>query len=948
VVCLYYLLLTGSEGMEFFKKFFKHWHELEDGELAVKCPFPHTDENGNAYYEEVPSAHINTYKSVFHCKVCSKGLSEAAFLSEMQGISYKDSLALLKGLTSDNATWIKEREAFLNNAEAQELWTSLGFDLNMAQLLQIGREKEGISFPVFVYGELMDVRNYVPGRKPKVLSRKSDLPVGKKSFIVPYDLWIEDDRPTLLCAGEKDMVITRQNGFNAITFTGGENAFPKLFKASFRNKHIYIVYDNDQAGQEGSRKAASLLKDAGAFPHVVTGHYQVCANKGEDIHDYFIKYGANPQDLQTILDQTPEFTLEEHLEEQQKYIPLVTIEESTKGKYSNRLVSSRVSVVATYEEAFQVPEYAELYKFASTEQCLLEEGTKKEWTLDEENAEDILLLMDSNLKEQQISANLKQLAGISPKEKFIQITHKSKINIFKAVVMDDLESEVVDENDDNRSMMELLVYSIGQKIKPGQKYRVFYKPVPHPLKGQQLVGIVTRLEESDHSVSRFHVSSNVKESLYCFQVGEGQSVNEKMQELYQRAKGIIGVEARKDVMFATDLFYHTPLEFYFGKGRKERAYLDVMMIGDPRTGKSQAAKKLMQTYELGMITSLKTATTAGLLGGSDQTAGGWKTKLGLIPRNHKGALILEEFSGGGQDLVSKLTEVRSSNRVRLTRVNGSIDVPAMVRMLSISNPATGTGGNSLPLNSYNNGIQVLLDLIGASEDIARYDFFLLVDEPKTYISPLEEIDAEPFPKESYQNRIRWVWSRKPEQIKIEYAVLEYIVKVGEELNKRYNSSIKLFGPEAWKKISRIAIAVAGMVVSTEDFENLIVEKEHVDWAKSFLIACYDNEIFKLREYVNAQRQYDECTEEVVAALQGMYRNHPIMLQQLEMSTEMSQRQLQAVSGLDQKEFVKVMNQLARFAFFKYQGEKIIPTVRFRTAMHRIDRHQYMPKLGETI
>jgi hypothetical protein len=928
--------------MEFFKKFFKDkMHILDNGEAAVLCPFPHRDENGLEYFENVPSAHINLDKSLFHCKVCGQGMSEAAFLSKAQGISYKDSLVLLKQLSQEHEPWEQERQNFLTSEGPQETWKGLGLSLELAEELQIGYEGEGVSFPVYIYGDLLDVRTYRPEGKPKVLSRPK-----AKSLIIPYDLWIDDDRPTLLCAGEKDMAMARQMGFNAITFTGGEQSFPKLFKASFRNKHIYIVYDNDQAGQEGSRKVASLLKDCGAIPYVVTGHYSVCTEKGEDIHDFFQKYSKTKEDLQELLDATDEFTAEEHLEEQKKYIPLVTIEESTQGKYSERLVSSRVSVVATYEEVLQVPEYTEFYKYEESDGCNLTKGDTVEWTLDESNAGDILVLMDNNLKENQILDNQKNLARIPYKEKYIRTTHKAKVNIFKAVVTDDLESEVVqDDNEEARTMRELLVYSIGQPIKAGHKYRIFYKPTPHPLKGQQMVGIVTRLEESDHSLTRFTVNEGVKDSLKCFQVKEGETLADKMQELYERAKGIIGVEARKDVTFATDLFYHTPLQFNFGR-RLERAYLDVMMIGDPRTGKSQAAKKLLQTYELGMITSLKSATKAGLLGGSDQTAGGWKTKLGLIPRNHKGALILEEFSGGGQDLISQLTEVRSSNRVRITRVNGSIDVPAMVRMLSISNPVTGGNGNSLPLRSYPNGIQVLLDLIGASEDIARYDFFLLVDEPTEYISPLDDFEQEPFPKESYQNRVRWVWSRKPEQIIIERPVLEFIVQQAEELNKKYNSHIKLFGPEAWKKLSRIAIACAGMVVSTDDYQRLLVKEEHVTWAKNFLIACYDNSLFKLREYVDAQKRLVECTPETIHALQGMYGTHAVMLQQLEINTDMTQRQLQSISGLDQKEFNKTVNQMIKYSFVQYVGERLVPTQRFRQAMSQIDRNIYMSKVGE--
>jgi hypothetical protein len=281
----------------------------------------------------------------------------------------------------------------------------------------------------------------------------------------------------------------------------------------------------------------------------------------------------------------------------------------------------------------------------------------------------------------------------------------------------------------------------------------------------------------------------------------------------------------------------------------------------------------------------------------------------------------------------------------LTRVNGTIDVPAMVRMLSISNPATREG-NSIPIKSYPNGIKILLDLVGAGADIARYDFFLLVDDVEKYTSPLEEFEQEPYPEESYRNRVRWIWSRTPEQIVIQRPVLELIVATSNELNDKYNTHIKLFGPEAWKKITRIAIACAAMVCSmSEDGEKVIVTEDHVKWARGFLLACYDNQLFKLKEYVEMQRSLVECDDAAVYALQGMYNTHAIMLKQLEMSTDISPRDIQMISGLEQKEFTKVLNQLARYRFIEY-GTRITPTQRFRTAMSRIDKQIRMPKVGE--
>jgi hypothetical protein len=172
------------------------------------------------------------------------------------------------------------------------------------------------------------------------------------------------------------------------------------------------------------------------------------------------------------------------------------------------------------------------------------------------------------------------------------------------------------------------------------------------------------------------------------------------------------------------------------------------------------------------------------------------------------------------------------------------------------------------------------------------------------------------------------------------------VNTAEELNKLYNSHIKLFGPEAWKKLARISMACAALVSSiSEDGENLIVKKEHVDWAKDFMIGLYDNELFKLSHYVENQRRQEEADEESIGVLQGLYNNNTIMLKQLEMSTEMNVRDLQMISGLEQKEFNKVIARLAGADFISY-GAKIVPTQKFRMAMNRIDRKPYMPRLGE--
>ena len=739
------------------------------------------------------------------------------------------------------------------------------------------------------------------------------------------------------------MAIARANGFNAITFTGGENSFPKLFKKSFKGKTIYIAYDNDDTGFKGAQKAAYFLKDAGATPYIVTGHHTVCTEKGGDLHDFFQKYNQTADDLQRHLDNASLFDEALYQEAKEKIAPTVRLSEAVSGQYVNRrLIRSHINVVSVYDTIFNIPDVVKAEKTVHDESSDIEKGTQFEWILDEQNLRDVLTLVDSNITDQKQHSRLLQLLGIPPKENFIDMRNVSTVPVYKAVIADESEG---DQEEVLRS--ELVAYSVGKPLQAGQKYVITHMTTTHPFAGQQVVTIIHDYEEADARISSFQVTEQTKQLLQVFQPQAGQSVQDKMEELALRAKGFIGAEARQNVTWATDMFYHTPLEFQLGN-RTERAYLDVMVVGDPRTTKSQTAKAMQRMYGLGTVVSLKTASEKGLIGGSDNSSGGWRTRIGLLPRSHKNAVIMEEFSGGGKELVSKLTEIRSSNRVRITRVSGTLDVPAMVRMLSISNPAVQSDGQSLSLRQYPSGIKILLDLIGAAEDIARYDFFLLVEEQDNFVSPLSFFDEEAYAQENYEARIRWVWSRKKDQIQFDRATAEYLIERHTDLNKKYDSPVKLFGMEAWKKLARISIAVAGLTVSTDEtFENIIVTKEHIDFAEKFMVSLYDNEVFKLQEFVRINRQYSECRDVDIAALQRIYTNNAVMLQQLEMATEIGQQQLQAVSGLEPKLFGGVINDLFKSHFIKYNGTKIVPTEKFRKAMpHATKDPIYLAKASE--
>ena len=354
-------------------------------------------------------------------------------------------------------------------------------------------------------------------------------------------------------------------------------------------------------------------------------------------------------------------------------------------------------------------------------------------------------------------------------------------------------------------------------------------------------------------------------------------------------------------------------------------------------------------YGLGTFASLagNSATIAGLIGGSNKTLAGFQTRAGVIPQNHKGLIIFEEFGKSSTQIIKELTDIRSSNEVRIVRVSGTLTLPATVRMITLTNPKT-IGGAIKAIDAYPNGMSVLLDLIDTAEDIARYDMILVLgDKGSLELDPTWEAPI-PFTTEEYRTRIRWIWSRPASHIILSKDVERLIADRSNALNKTYASHIKIFGTETWKKLSRIAIAVAGYLVSTDDtFEKIIVKEEHVVYAEKILVALYDNQTFKLKEYVQMERRYSETDENAVALLRDLAIKYPSVIQHLEMNSTTTRNSLAAVAGLSSDEINKVVNGLVKGFFVRINEHSILPTERYRMTLKQVNReHLSVRRLGE--
>lgn len=906
-------------------------------EEHVLCPFPHTVE-GIEYFESNPSAQVNTEEKLFHCKTCDRGYNEATFIQAITGCRLSDAYRILPAFNNN-----EDLVAWRNETSVQHGNIPLANQLNISAEVQteldlVSRTGMEIITPVFMFGKLLDTRTYTPNTTPKVKSRLGAV----NGFIVPFDLWVNTpkDRWTLLCAGEKDMAVARSHGFNAITISGGEQTAP-LTPAYFKDRYVAIVYDNDDTGRTAAIKKANILRKHTCHIKIVNSFHADMDVK-EDIADFFNKYGKTMDDLIKHIEATP-FYEEEYVSN----IPQVNLYQAAQPANINRILRASIQVTAVSDAVYTMPTEIVATKLRNSDKegsNNMAVGSTRVWAVDEDNIQDLLHLVDNNFKEEQIKNNYTDLCKVPFGERNVGYKTYGRYTIYKATVTDLFETS----SEADHMPMEFLAYST-QRLESGKKYNATFKVTPHPYSGQQLIMVIWELEQAIDSVSTFRLNQETKEYLRQFKdFSDQHGVEASIKDSTERVKGMLGYDGNNTLIETIDLAYHTPLEFHMGRFTNTRAYLDTLVVGESRMGKSSTADVLRKMYGLGTFVSLagNSATIPGLIGGSNKVGTSYQTKAGLIPQNHRGLMIFEEFGKCRQDIMSELTDIRSSNEVRITRVAGTLTLPAMVRMITLSNVKTLPSKDIRSIASYPHGISIITELVGSAEDIARYDLLLVLGDKGSSISNPYWEPREPHHQDMYKARVQWVWSRTPEQINISEEVGHYIFEQANELNQVYDSHIKIFGTEAWKKLARLAIAVAGYTVSTEDYVSIVVTQAHVDYAVGYFKRIYDNDVFKLKQYVDHEKKYSATDDKAVQLLQDIYTQAPGIVMHLEQEHKSSRVMLSAASGLPNDQLNRVTNLLIQGMFIKLTGNDIVPTERFRLTSPKLTRNTIIKRVGD--
>lgn len=921
--------------MVFFEEFFQNRGESIEpngkGEVMVCCPFQH-----DKGYETKASASFNKEKRIFKCFACAaedreKGMSETAFISRIYDTSY-DNAVKLKSLQMDGHMKGYDQLIInlLNHTEYKRyLNEERGITDEAIRHYKLGYAGDGIIYPIILNGILFDTRTYNPNpseSEPKIRSRKD-----AKALLFPYDDWVKDERPTLMTAGEGDTVLGRIKGFNAVETTLGEGSIPEILIGKFKGRKVYICYDCDEAGRKSADRMAFHLRDAGAEVYIVD--LGLSGAKGDnDLSDYFLKQGKTAADLQLLINNAPIFTQEQYIEQKNKEYPLVDLWDVKHSRYSDKYISSRVMQMGHFElPIVDVPSHMEWTCLGETEsetcgKCPFSHRNKSgDWSLDSDNLGDVLELVEvtKQLKEKA----MKRLCGLPEKCPNSRISVLSKRHVEKVILAPDVETE---SELSGYKQAELHAFIIDGDTEDGNKYRMYFKRVPHP-KDQSIIVIVDKVEESDNAINAFKVTDDFIKSMEKWKGDPFTIMKRRYEEL---GKPVVGNYLPESIYYASEIVYHSVLDFKF-LGSYMKGHPEGLIVGASRTGKSEVGNVMSNFYALGNVTECKNASTAGLIGGVEKGSNGtYRISWGEIPRNHKGMLFLDEISGLNPEVFKNLTGLRSQRVATIAKITKG-KAPAKTRLLWVGNPRVGDNKRSRSLYDYSNGVEVCLDLFPADEDISRFDFIVLVPEPGEYISPLNEDGSLPEEKQlpsELKSLIRWVWSRTKDQVIFDTYVEKYIEHIAHELNKDFGSSVKIIGIEGVKKIARIATSIAACCFScTDDGESIVVKKEHVDWVKSFLVSCYDNDIFRLKQFVKQERKLSTTDNDTNLIVADLVRKYPMVIKLLLEQENCPQYNLMAAGALGQDEYRFMVNILFTNGLITVAQKGLTSTRRLRLA-----------------
>lgn len=723
-----------------------------------------------------------------------------------------------------------------NGAVLDELMSRRGLEEDILSAYEIGWDSGRRAYTIPVRDEeerIMNLRRYQfdpkNGRR-KICSVKG---MGSPARLYPISVLTDDDPDEIIvCEGEWDALLTIQHGYPAVTRTGSARTWDTRWGEHFAGKTVYLIHDMDAEGQEANRKIARMLAPV-ADVYVVDLPYEVVPKHGKDLTDYWSEH--DEADFAALLAEAKAAVDKEEVVADE-IAETISVIDTFDSEAVGRPRKVTVTIKGKREPGYSVPS-----EFTMT--CTRDAGAKCKICPLNATAEPtklqikpsdpvVLELVDST--KAQVAEVASRMAGVPGKCFKLTIEAEEYQAVEILFARPSVDKVGVDESYKN-----VKITSVGRHdTAPNTTHRVIGALYPNP-RSHTNEFLAWEVNAVRTTLDSFELTPAQAKRLRIFRPLKGQRPLKRLgfiaRELEQHVTRIYG---RPEMHAAMDLIFHSVLAFDFGGQRVDRGWLEGLFVGDTRTGKSETAARLSEHYQAGEVVSCESASFAGIIGGAQQLGGGkeWAITWGVVPINDRRLVVLDEVSGLSPDEIASMSDVRSRGIAQITKIQQEV-TRARTRLIWVGNPRDSS------MAEFTYGVQAIKPLIGAPEDIARFDFAMSASAGDVGADEINREHAEGkqlLHSDLCSMLVRWVWSRRAEQVVWTTGSQEAVYEAARQMGRRYVEDPPLVQVANVRvKIARMAVALAARLFSTDDtYQNVIVRKEHVWDAVAFLDRIY--------------------------------------------------------------------------------------------------------------
>lgn len=906
----------------------------------ILCPF-HDDRKPSF------SINIETGQGYCHAAQCGKRIGNivhchAEWQTREQGVEYSDLRAareiycelvhpLLSSLEVSN--FVKELKEF--PLYQKRISRELGLTLATQEQFRLGLDpaNKRIIIPIpSQFGPFGFMRAYkLPKDRtdsaiPKIINK----PKGSgRTDLFPWTSikTFSGSTPVLMHKAERDTMLSAQLGFQSFCITGsGEGVSIAPWAHLFKDYAVYIIPDQDKAGADAATKRLIALQEAGVDA-------KICnlppLESGKDFSDWILDNGGTVEKFQYLLDQA-EARREEPIvkPKPQKLLKseelnghelpvgeeFETISLNKLDNIRDQKVKCNAIIIGTYEQRFRLP-----IKFA------FHNGSDHAEVFRVPFGRELSHLIGK--PDSYIAKFLREQLVKKPSGEIRISDYITARRVQLAPVLNPAEPESYD-------IKEAVV--LGDDYQTNTPYELTILPVTE-IDNQQLIALVTEHTQISNALEAPDLVELEDLNVFC---PKGDTLKDYERHINKICNEISAVYTRiyerPDLHLCGLLTWLSPLQFYFRSDGIQRGWVNSLILGDTKTGKSDVARTFQAMFGCGSFISGENCTYVGLVGGAVKTAAGsFILRWGRIPINDRQLVVIEEISGLHPNEISRMSEVRSSGIARIDKGGITAETKSRTRLLCLGNPRENKA-----METYPHGVDAIMQLIGQPEDISRFDLICTVADKEVDARIINQDDhdvpARPrFTAERFNKLARLVWSLNENQIEFTDDAVSRCRTGAMELGSLYSPTVPIFKASSGRiLIARLACSVACLLYSfstSEEEIRLEVNDIHVEFIIKFLQQLYNKPSFGYDRYSKAANatpieslKGDSLWKRCAKVLNDNAEHVQLFRHLMETESALDSRLFQSISG-----FTSLMIFLTREGILKTDKGKFEVTAKGR-------------------